>query len=57
MKNIITACIAAMVISLPLSAAEKMTIAVMDFQAQDVAKSEAVKTQFSSCHKIKIPGR
>jgi TolB-like protein len=32
-----------MMISLPLSAAEKMTIAVMDFQAQDVARTEAVK--------------
>ncbi|MBP7738755.1 MAG: hypothetical protein KA369_22460 [Spirochaetes bacterium] len=32
-----------MAIALPLSAAEKMTIAVMDFNAQDVPRAEAVK--------------
>lgn len=43
MKRIFLSCIAVIAIILPLSAAEKMTIAVMDFNAQDVPRAEAVK--------------
>ena len=43
MRRMFAACFAAVVISLPAFAAEKMTIAIMDFQAQDVPRAEAVK--------------
>jgi hypothetical protein len=43
MKKIICAIVFTVMVSLPSAAAEKLTLAIMDFEARDVPRSDAVK--------------